>query len=87
MGAAGRREDKAPLPWDEMGQYEAKQTWSQVGLERGMDDVVAMRRGVAEVGLESTWESSWYKERSKMYVHSVVKTPAALMIFRSSPAP
>ena len=60
-----KREEKAPLPWDEIGEYAPKETWGAVGLVRGKEDVRAMRAGKSEVGLEQVWGTSWHRERFK----------------------
>lgn len=71
--AVGKREEKAPLPWDEMGDYMPKETWSQVGLEQGNGQVMGMREGRAGVDVEGVWGSSWYRERKKRCVMSALQ--------------
>jgi dynactin-4 len=46
-----RREDKEAVGWDEIGHYDAKGTWSEVGMA---DDVVRP--------VQDTWVSSWARD-------------------------
>lgn len=48
--------------WDELGEYGTKESWRARGLERGDEDVEAMRRlGGIRMGVEPEG-SSWYND-------------------------
>jgi len=56
------------VEWDELSEYRAKESWKDVGLMKGMEDVDSMRTlgmsgagGMA--GLEKRWNRSWDTDR------------------------
>lgn len=53
-----KREEKGPLPWDEMGQYGSKVDWRSVSL-REVSPVDNAGNGVGEM---DQWRNSWYGE-------------------------
>lgn len=56
--------EKGKVEWDELGEYQAKGSWRDLGLESGVEDVEMMRRlGMSReggvTGLEKRWGRSW----------------------------
>lgn len=65
QGPGGKREK---VGWDELEVYQSKADWREVGLEKGMEDVEAIKlveragwEGVA--ALDRRWDKSWECDR------------------------
>ena len=60
--------ETAKVEWDDLGDYQAKESWRTAGVESGMEDVEGMRNlnstgagGVAQ--LEKQWTRSLHGDR------------------------
>ncbi|ODO06171.1 dynactin 4 [Cryptococcus wingfieldii CBS 7118] len=67
-GLGGEEKGKEKVGWDELGEYKAKGSWRDLGLEKGLEAGEFMAglehggwEGVAE--LEKRWDKSWESDR------------------------
>ncbi|OWZ71218.1 hypothetical protein AYX14_03406 [Cryptococcus neoformans] len=73
----GQAPGEEKVGWDELEEYESKANWRELGLEKGMEDVEAVRLleeagwgGVA--ALDRRWSRSWECGRmSQFYLYSI----------------
>lgn len=70
--------------WDELEAYESKASWRELGLEKGMGDVEAVR-SLEEAGWEGMaavdrrWGTSWECDRMSKWVVSTLKMTGILI--------
>lgn len=73
-GAAARRKagEKSDnrAGWDQLAPYEAKDSWKEEGLQRGVDDVDTMSKLTGEevAPIEKRWTSAWEPPRMSRLV-------------------
>lgn len=77
----GRAPGGEKVGWDELEEYESKANWRELGLEKGMEDVEAIKlleeagwEGVA--ALDRRWSRSWECGRMSLWVFT-----ASLLFF------